>query len=569
MKLPFRYNILFYLDTCSAERSVIDHRILGGFTSPLPLGDHFPVKSPSMDDTVESRVADWVSAIMLRQEHELHFDELYWTAFDSVRRNCSHSIWTIICSQFEMVISQFRQELTQSPLDSFGSSLRRLCLSIQETISVIADAFAPLAFGVNGLDISRNLFATFTHRVFDSNDPSVHVFLISFTHALPGSRASEKPMIELLLHVLPGTNKWALFRNELLEATDAFCIDICASAMEDPEVSANFAVYLGIVLEVIENEEKLWMLLPSDLAVELREVALNGLVYAIKDDFLFHPRSLDLWRSVFFETIRNVDTLRFLCRTILTNRDIQENLLHCIAGYFIEKTDHLISDVRGRTKSAAVAAQVAEFLIDTFERINLLSAALPANSHSKTIVDEMRCVLLQDPQLKVENCMSAFIGRCIGIICENSGKQRENRYLIRNSAQIIAFMPKRNKFVRLHSHAMNIRLFQSAGTSYRVEAMVLEELQPYLPPTLSQPFEEKVREFQESETVNGKWKVAHPASPLQVFILPAVKPAHLQTAFQNVRLPEPFDGMQFQFEIFLKSKALLIEFDFDGSLTTI
>jgi hypothetical protein len=32
-------------------------------------------------------------------------------------------------------------------------------------------------------------------------------------------------------HVLRGTNKWAIFWNELLDAKDAFCIDICASVM--------------------------------------------------------------------------------------------------------------------------------------------------------------------------------------------------------------------------------------------------------------------------------------------------------------------------------------------------
>jgi hypothetical protein len=97
-------------------------------------------------------------------------------------------------------------------------------------------------------------------------------------------------------------------------------------------------------------------------------------------------------------------------------------------------------------------------------------------------------------------------------------------------------------------------------------------LQPYLPPTLSLPFEEKIREFGESKDVNEKWKIANPQSPLQVLLLLAVKSAHIQTSFAHLRLPKLFAVMQQQFESFYRklsgSGKIRFQWIFEDNLVT-
>jgi hypothetical protein len=398
------------------------------------------------------------------------------------------------------------------------------------------------------------LLDIFKAGIFASNDPlgRMDVFLVSYAHLLPGSIniQGETAMIELLLNFLADTEKWPLFANHIVEATNAFCATICAAAMENPDVASDFTVYLGFVLEVLENEQRLWELLPSSLAADLRTACHRCLIHSIKDDFFFADRSESIWRDAFFENLGNLGALGFLCEAVFCTSDLQSDILSAMAGYFHKKLQRLVADVTGRATLAAVAVRVCETMIDTFERIDILSEQLPRAPQARVVLDSLRGALLAAPELRIENCMSQYIGRCICAMCDDRGQCRDQRRAIRRCARVIAFVPDRRKFVRRHGHAMIVRLFQCAGVHYRVEEMVLGELQPFLPPTLSLPFEERTREFAASGDVNAQWRAEMPDSPLHVLVLPAVKSGDIRTVFAHVRLPEPFAEMQRLFEAF-------------------
>jgi hypothetical protein len=95
---------------------------------------------------------------------------------------------------------------------------------------------------------------------------------------------------------------------------------------------------------------------------------------------------------------------------------------------------------------------------------------------------------------------------------------------------------------------MAVRLFQSAGKSFRLETRVLELLQ------LKTVFFES-RDLEQSESVGRQWRVHAPDSPLRVLLLSRAKAAHLRTALAHLRLTPPLAALQAQFEAFCRADA--------------
>jgi hypothetical protein len=191
---------------------------------------------------------------------------------------------------------------------------------------------------------------------------------------------------------------------------------------------------------------------------------------------------------------------------------------------------------------------MVEILVDVFEKVQLIGETPLGNPPSRFL--SLRENLVADKGFQLEKVMVTFIGRVIETALEDKAKLIEQQYMIKKIAAIIYSMPDRNKFLRRHAHAMNIRLFQHAGQQYKIEAMVLSEIQPFLPPTLSQEFDDKKHELEESEKIQAKWASAQRDSPLAVFTLPLGKAVGIMTSFEKLTLPQRFVDLQKQYEAF-------------------
>jgi hypothetical protein len=507
----------------------------------------------------EAQVSIWVDAILHRGERDLSFDELYFASIEAVGAGRSQDFLWVVRSSFEVAIAQFQAELAEQPTDSFTIALQDLCEFIVNAVEKLAAAFWPLTLAIPDLNLTGDLLDLFKMGIFESSDSLGRMdgFLVSYAQLLPGSVGIEThyQMIDLLLNFLRGTGKWKLFVRHLVEGTEAYCNEICSAAMERVAGSSDILVYLGVVIEVLENEQKLWSRLPSELVAQLRTMCLNCLIYSMKTNFLFAESSERIWGSVFFEDLRNLETFGALCETLFAESELQNEILAMILKHFHAKLQRLLGEVSKNMKSPAVVERVCEMLIDTFERVDLLSARMRNVPQTKSVLDSLRQTLLQDPSLKIAKTLTVYIDRVIGMICDHPRNVEENHYRIRQCARITAFLPNRHAFMKHYHHSMNRRLCQRAGRQYKVEEMVLAELQRYLPPALSIPFKEMAGELAESDVVNEKWRADNPESPLQVLILSAVKSAPFVTAYAHVRLPEPFVSMQQQFALFYRQQT--------------
>jgi hypothetical protein len=506
-----------------------------------------------MPPDVDSQVAVWVDAILHGAEGDISFDAIYSAAFKSTYEGTSDSYLNALRDAFETVVLQFQEELAGHPSGAFNLALQQLCHFVVAAVRKLSAAFLPLTFSIRNVDLNRDLLDIFKTTIFGAASSLGHLdlFLVSYAHLLPGSNdvMDQFSMIEMLVIFLMGTPKWELFARHLQEATESLCVQISASAMEDPNVSANFIVYLSLVREILENEEKLWALLPRDLAQHLRDIVLNCMISSCKHEILFHPRSEITWHDFFFNNLGHLQFLDLFCKTVFIDPELRLDLVHFMAGYFLTKASYFVDTI---AQTPEGACEAAEFMLDTFERLDLLMDCI-ALPHSRDVIDNVKQVIMQNPRFEVEKSLAIWLGKSIHTMCEAPASQRESRYLIRQSAKLIAFMVNRKKFIRWHSHGMVVRLCESVGRVLAVERIVLEEIQPYLAPSLILPIHERLFVFEESGAVRRKWREKASDSPLYVFLLPAVKAPYITTVFNSIRLPVPFCDFQNQFEIFYRT----------------
>jgi hypothetical protein len=480
-----------------------------------------------MED-LEGQICEWVDAIMRHNYHDLSFDEIYSTTYYST---CPSAILDSICATFGDIVAQFRDEMPTNTFTEFEAALHELCPHVEATIDILSSLFCSL----DDARVRSRLLNIFKTTIFESFGP-MQSFLRIYSRTLPGTRDidSERPLIVTLLNFLPEMNEWSLFVECLVDATDSLCLEISSRAIS----RTNAITYLGLVQEVIAHEERFWCLLPSEVSSRLRATLITGLVTSVRDDALFYESSRPLWSQYFFENSHNFTLFADVYRTLLTDTETRAVLQEFLVAHFISRVECLADEMDGKWASVSGACRIAEELVDIFERTSLL----PFPGH-------LRGALLADVRLKVERCIAVFIGRCIETICEEPHKQ-QNFHNIHKCAAIVQNMPDRREFVRVHAHYMLVRLFQLAGKQYRLEAMVLNFLQPFVPPTLSKPFEDRIREFGESENINREWSKKKPMSPLQILLLPSSKSNGIIPSFTDVNLPEPFARMQAEFESF-------------------
>jgi DNA-binding MarR family transcriptional regulator len=508
---------------------------------------------------LERQVSVWVDAILHNGEQEYSFDSIYSSVFQSILASQSDRYKSALCAGFQASIEQFQEEILSQPPDSFNYELQSLCSSVAESVKKLAAAFFPLTFVEPSLDLSAMMLEIFKNVIFGSHNElgRMDSFLVSFAHSLIGSHDIEpqKMMIDLLLNFLQGTPKWVFFVEHMAEATDAYCLHVTASVLRDEAVQANPLVYLGVVYEVLENEERLWALFPKNVGLRLRDVLLTGLILSVKDQFLFHERYHALIGDVLFGDATNHYAVVELLQRVFTQEEVREDLMSLVGSYFGQAVNALATECGDKVKSIMGSCRIVEGLIDIFGKIRLLAKSpLGLSPVRREAFRQLRETLLADPRLRIERAMTNFIGRAVEGICNDRQTEAAHRLQIRRCRRMVYAMPDRWKFVRKHSHAMNIRLFQLAGQQYKIEELVIRELESFLPPTIGQTFSEKVQEYARSEGINAKWNRAYPESPLSVLVLSADRSAGIVTRFERLRIPPSFGQLQDQFVAFYRQQ---------------
>jgi hypothetical protein len=502
---------------------------------------------------LRSPVANWVSSILHQSEAELCFDEIYMTCFDAYQTGKAKPLFNLLQQAFESEVAQFREEIAAQSRDSIAFALTELWNSMFIAITKLSAAFDPLRLADRELDIVRSLVTSYKTVIYDS--PQLDFFLVSFAHSLPGSSDLEgqQPLLKELIKFLDGRPKLDFFFDHIIEATDAYCIEITTQATRSPAIQSNFLIYFGLATEILESERKLWRLLPPHVAERLSVVLLRGLTSSVKDKILFCPQASKLILRHLVNDHGNWATLKILCETILVNDDIRDRLIDIICHHYMKFAGAIAKQVEDKKQSTGLACEVINHLIDAFEMVDLLQiCGLPQNAKIADRFRDLLKFLLEDRRLRVESSMSRFIDQTIDRIQRDPSKMPAELAILQKCRPLIRYMRDPVKFARFHARSMFARMFRCSGSNHAVESSVLKVLDRVVPPTylLHGSVAGTIAEFEQADATNKAWMAAEPKSPMQVLLLSSFKTAGIATRLSKMVMPPAFMKLQDDFEVF-------------------
>lgn len=510
-----------------------------------------------LDKNGISRINDWVLTILEGNQANLSFDLIYSTTFEAIRANKALIFMNEVMNAFNTGIMSIQNDLIKQPNETLHLYLPKLFVKITEGINRLVSVFYPLLLNDTNLDLEAQFLLNFKKIIFDKPPTSekMGAFLTTFAHSLPGSFdvSSKKSVIEVLIKLLKSTPEMEIFKQHLIDSTDAFCLETSSTLLCNQKIRDSPLTYIGAVSEIIDHERQLWKLLPQDIAQRLEETVRYGLIMdLILDQYLFTENNRDYWANIFIEDFSNLDMFIELLNCVLNDNVIYEKFIDIIMNYFLKKSNDIaVKYDRKNTTESSAAAEIEE-LVDIFDRLYIFEKTPLKRIYTlQESFNYVRYAILQDDRLHFEACCAKYIGKMIENIYQNKDDIQYYKN-VGKAAKILSFSRNRFEFIDVHNNLMLVRLCKFAGTQYKIEQNINNLIQPYVPPSLADPFEEKLKDFQQSEEINTLWKDADPRNKLTVFILPAAKAQGIATSFDKIRLPPEISQIQNKFETFFK-----------------
>ena len=511
---------------------------------------------------IERFVSDIVSRVLRHDTERMSFTEVYFRVFQDNQAANAEVYWQCLNAAFGDVLNMLKGDVLNADQETFSYQLIEFCKETVRAVKDLAALFRTLERSpyCHGLKIEKELMNVMKRVMFDgtdvANNPKIEAFLKIFAHSLPGNPhiEAEIPMLKMILNLVSGTKKWNLFAEELKEATDALTIEFTSAMIRKQECQENVLVYLGAVMSLRDHEETFWELLSADIRVELRRVFLKGVIWLVSD-FLGSPASSRMLGKVFFDDFANLDLLDRMIGKIFDNPECLEVLAMALVDYVVQKFNDIKAAVDPKKPLSVVSAkQIVEPLIDIMMRLNVLSMRVIGRSKALNCegVQNLMYQFISDSSLRIEQSLCIYIGNAIEIIFNEADKEAEQWLLIQRCVELARFIFDKQSFVPMYTHAMMIRLCRCAGQQYRLEESVINMLQPYFPPVMSVPLEEKMKEFEKSDAANKLWVKHSPASRMRVFLVPE-KVMHLKSSFKSMCLPQAFKTMQQEYEHFCQT----------------
>ncbi|KAH0792322.1 hypothetical protein GPJ56_003848 [Histomonas meleagridis] len=400
-----------------------------------------------------------------------------------------------------------------------------------------------------------NIFKTIIFLTPPSSD-RVSSYLIKLAHQLPGSPNFEdfKDIILFFSQFLKQTKLWDTFVNHLYQATDYLAFTFTSQLLQRSDVKENPLIYLSASMNLIDNESKLWGILPKADGDKLRSILSAGLYSCITSEYLMQSSFHSIYFATFLDTFVNYQFLTDLIDNYIIGTTFLKELSELFLSYFISKSGTL-KDTNNPNNLQSSLAMIEE-LITLYEKLDLLAQtkmySIPGFSEK---LENVRQTIIQNPDLSFEYNAARYISKCIETMCNDPSKKRDQLISISQCAKIVSFSNKKMEFIETHNTLMLVRLCQFAGQQYQVEETAIECLEPYMPPTLAKPFQNMLKDFETSAKINNDWEKKPFGYVLRVFVLPTSNAQGVASKFDQVILPKVFNDWKSAFtQFFLGQK---------------
>lgn len=513
-----------------------------------------------------------VSSIFKGDTYNLSFDEVYSTVVFTFPKFGIEFIVNAILEGLSLSLDEERSSLFSQEGDEFNQSLMEISRRVFQSLDQIKAAFKPIFSAGSDINCEAEIIKRYREIIFmdEENSTKINNFLIKYAHTLPGSFdiENEAPMIKLLQQVLRPSPIWDMFINNICESTDALCLYVTSTLLSQEPCKNNPIAYFSAVLDLFTNEQKLWKLLPNEDQEKLHYLALTCLIYDIKDDYLFNEGNKSIIVRAFFEDLRNLDTFKSILALFINDNSIISEFVLALFQHFRLVIDKLASEPINSLQQSSLAT---ETIINVFEKIRIIQSEtllgrLPIFDE---MLEDFRGKLLSKDNLNFESNAAKTIGMKISNVCSDPTKEKELKIFVNEIGKLISYSDNKLLFIDTHNSLMFGRLCMYAGKQYKLEQNVISILEPYMPPSLSEPFQEKLKAFEESEEINKKWSNKPFGSNLSVFILSSTKAPNIATKFGNLTLPPEMKKWQDSFTTFfqtMKNGRVLINFIYEDNL---
>lgn len=497
-----------------------------------------------------ARVEGYVRAVVRQDASELSFADMYSTVFQICETPEAEIWWQELQDCFATEIACVTQEKVTGPADSFAGEFQDFCAGALKAAKILAATFHPLelSFFLPNLNIQETLFNILRRELFKQRDNhGVGSFLKLIAAGLPGtSNIDEKrALVDMVVSVTLETKMWKVFFEHLRDATDALAIELSSTMIPTQACQDNVIVYLGAVLSVLEHEKKLWALLPKDAAATLRDTFLRGTIFCVSP-FLTSPQARKTLGSTFADGFEQLDMFNHIVTELFSNREALDNLAMTFLSYLTEKMEAVLANVdTKRALSVVLAKQIIEGLLDVFGRALVLqSTALGKSVAFRDSAQAVIAPFMTDPRVRAEEALCMYLGNCIELMFNEPEKESGQWRVIGRCMHIARLIEDKGRFVALFTQSMMVRMFKCAGQQYKLEKRLLDGLQPFFPPSLSAPLEDRMKEFEKSDAANQIWVRAHPKSPLRVLLFEEKKAIPISKTYRNLKLPRVLVEMQ-------------------------
>ena len=497
-----------------------------------------------------ARIEGYVRAVVRQDASELSFADMYSTVFQICDTPEAEAWWQELEDCFATEIACVTQEKVTGPADAFAREFQEFCAGALKAAKVLAATFHPLelSFFLPNLNIEESLFGILRRELFKQRDNhGVGSFLKLIAAGLPGTANIEekRALIEMVVSVTLETRMWNIFFEHLRDATDALAIELSSTLIPKHACQENVIVYLGAVLSVLEHEKKLWALLPKDSASSLRDTFLRGTIFCVSP-FLTSDQSRKTLGSTFVDGFEQLDIFNQIVTELFSSRETLDSLAMTLMTYLSEKMEAVLAKVdTKRPLSVVLAKQIIDGLLDIFGRALVLqTTALGKSIAFRDSAQAVMAPFMTDPRVRAEEALCMYLGNCIELMFNEPEKECAQWRVIARCMHIARLIEDKGRFVGLFTQSMMVRMFKCAGQQYKLEKRLLDGLQPFFPPSLSAPLEDRMKEFEKSDQANQIWVRAQPKSPLRVLLFEEKKSIPISKTYRNLKLPRVLVEMQ-------------------------
>ena len=449
-----------------------------------------------------------VSNIFKGDTYSLSFDEIYSTVLFTFPKFGIDFIVKAVLEGLALSLNEERTSLFSQDGEEFNQFLMDMSRRIFQSMGQIKAAFRPIFVNNSGVNCEAEIIKRYREIIFmdEENSQKINNFIIRYAHTLPGSFdiENEAPMIKLLQQVLRPSPLWNMFIEHICQSTDALCLYVTSTLLSQDPCKNNPISYLSAVLDMFSNEEKLWKLLPNEDHEKLHYLMLTCLIYDLKDNYLFTEENKSLIVRAFFDDLKNLDILKKILALFINDNSIISEFVIALFQHFRSVIDNLASEPANSLQASSL---VTETIINVFERIRILQSEtlLGGSPIFNEMLDDFRGKVLSKDNINFESNAAKTIGLKISNVCSDPSKERELKIFVNEVGKLISYSDNKLLFIDTHNSLMFGRLCMYAGQQYKLEQNVINILEPYMPPSLSEPFQEKLKAFEESEEINKKW----------------------------------------------------------------